>query len=277
MKTWSKIGRYIKTFLKTIVICGCMGFTFWQTWKCIEKFILNPQSTEIELKTPFDTLKPQLAICRLPSESNDDWYFYESNYNETFLKVNKNHLLFKTTETNLAKLQACNIGSIEYLHHTFSSLECPDPQKVFEMASISPERIIRGIAAFGNRELGALGIHTYNLKKIHGLQDCILVEIPDFIEFLDELELTFNEDVMIAFFQKGMYSETIETTDKFTVRENEQIKVTLNYDILSRPSTSESPCIKDLEHSVDDCILQKIHEVRLLALSQSLFSGLQKF
>ena len=89
MKTWTKIGKYIKTFLKTIVTCACMGFTFWQTWKCIEKFILNPQSTEIELKTPFDTLKPQLAVCRIPIETNNLWNFRTSNYNETYLKVIK--------------------------------------------------------------------------------------------------------------------------------------------------------------------------------------------
>ena len=158
------------------------------------------------------------------------------------------------------KYQSCNIGLGEYLNK-YSSLECPDPQKLFDMVSVPPERIIRGYEAWSSN-WGSLGFPSFDLKKIHGVQDCILVEIPDFMEFLDELQLAFHEDVIVEFFQKGRYSETKTNSVKFTVRENEEVKVHLNYDILSRPSTSADPCTKDLEYDKDDCLLHQIHEVR---------------
>ena len=90
------------------------------------------------------------------------------------------------------------------------------------------------------------------------------MEIPDFIEFLDEIEIAFYEDVLVAFYQNGTFLETITNTEQFIVRENEEVRVTLNFDVLSRPSTSDDPCIEDLDYSKDKCILQKLHEVQLL-------------
>ena len=73
----------IRITFSAVIICFCMGFVTWQSTKCINKYVNNPQGTKLSVVYTNQTQFPAITICFDPDiYSSSDVLFNQTQLRE---------------------------------------------------------------------------------------------------------------------------------------------------------------------------------------------------
>ena len=109
--------REVRLFIFSV----CLSIVAWQCFKCIQKYLENPQGTSLSVVNSAGKMFPSITVC--PDAFN------------------------KTSVLNSTSLSECGLNSDDYLWDCLWSVkgindECADPKQLFEKITFKPEDIL---------------------------------------------------------------------------------------------------------------------------------------
>ena len=107
--------------VRLFIFIVCLSIVAWQCFKCIQKYLENPQGTSLSVVNSAGKMFPSITVC--PDAFN------------------------KTSVLNSTSLSECGLNSDDYLWDCLWSVkgindECADPKQLFEKITFKPEDIL---------------------------------------------------------------------------------------------------------------------------------------
>ena len=244
---FSRKNTYL--FFSTILFIGCTAFVSFRGYKCVDKYLKNPEQSEVSYKGSSGNSFPSFTLCANKNDSYDE-----------------------------DQLKKCQLNQKDYISRGQwvgkGGINCTDPKLLYNQAvasseSLEIERIV--IWTFADNHFAddnhVIGPENLRLKLAIKIPDqrCFTFSIPENIvaEGIEVVGIRSKPFESIYLHKEGTLSALIPG-GSFRAKYANIVKARVNHESIELLNYDGKNCNDSKDYNYDDCKQNYIHKVCLL-------------
>jgi hypothetical protein len=244
------MGQVIKHIYRFGILLACLLFVTWQTSKCFDKYIKNPQGTKLEIIYTAGQNFPAVTVCGHPE------------YRST-------NLLYNETNLNLCGIKRPKAYRNEGMWTGFGHENCTDPERLFNNSIANAKDVINYITYSFFDSKVPLRYDPHKNSKVWSHVDlkhygrCFTATPPDNINLYGIKEMRLNTwTYMRVFFHTPGVLDTNRQRLYIDQNVREKYYIDLEHEVFHMLDFGGGSCSKEEGYNRDLCSHERLYKVQ---------------